>query len=294
MNEIKYYPHPCELDAIRAAAVKACDGQDGLIDEIISRPDTCKFDPYTLVGTPLNCTGSLVPAAPKTISKGAATVAEAVFYGSKDEDGNFLWYNAGPQALISGVMSTVGSTCFANGTCGVTPLPGWTDWIKYFLWKDEKREYNSSVTRKQYASLVRQAVREYSSIIGTDWADLSEFRESGGKLITYHGTGDSGIPYLNTRHYWKEVKALDSNVSDYYRLFEAPGLGHCGFGVGGYPGGTFNALVKWVEEGIAPEQLETVSQFTNKTSIVCSYPKQAAFKGQKGAKDWSSKDFVCE
>ncbi|KAH7125663.1 Tannase/feruloyl esterase [Dendryphion nanum] len=290
MHEQKYYPSPCELDAIRNAAIEACDGLDGLIDGIISRPDSCKFDPYSMVNKTLNCSSS--SPGPKTISKGAAAVAEAAWYGVKDAKGEFLWYTMGHQPLLSGVMSTVGPVC-SNGTCSVSPIPVWTDWIRYFLHKNKDVQYGSNVTRRQFEGLLKQGVREYGSIIGTDWADLKDFREAGGKLITYHGTGDSGIPYLNTRHYFNAVKALDHKVTDFYRLFEAPGLGHCGFGIGGYPGGTFDALVKWVEEGVAPEKLETVSQFTNKTSIVCPYPKKASFKGKKDAVDFGAKDFVC-
>lgn len=114
-----------------------------------------------------------------------------------------------------------------------------------------------------------------------------------GKLITFHGTGDTAAPYQNTRHYYKTVEALDSKVYDFYRLFEAPGLGHCGSDVGGYPGGTFDALVKWVEEGVAPESLEAKSAVTNKTSILCPFPQRALFQGEKNATDYGAEDFVC-
>lgn len=46
-----------------------------------------------------------------------------------------------------------------------------------------------------------------------------------------------------------------NNVDDFYRVFEAPGVGHCGGGVGPVPLNPINALVDWVERGIAPETL---------------------------------------
>ncbi|KAH7128819.1 Tannase/feruloyl esterase [Dendryphion nanum] len=292
MHELKYYPHPCELDAIRDAAIKSCDGKDGLVDGIISHPNSCKFDPFSLVDKPLNCSTSTTPGGPKSISKAGAAVADAAWNGSKGAKGEFLWYSPGIQAPLTGPATIVGTTCTPDGKCDALPLPVFTEWVKYFLLKDKNANYGSNYTRREFERLYDQAVREYRSIIGTDWPDLKDFREAGGKLITYHGTADSVIPYQGTRHYFDAVKALDRNVHDFYRLFEAPGLGHCGFDIGGYPGGTFNALVRWVEEGVAPELLEARSAVTNKTSILCPYPKIAQFKGKQGS-EYGAKDFVC-
>jgi len=291
MNELKYYPHPCELDAIRDAAIKSCDGKDGLLDGIITNPDSCKFDPYSQVNKPLNCSSS-IPGGPKAISKAAATIADAAWNGSKGANGELLWYTPGIQAPLTGAATIVGTTCTPDGKCEGLPLPVFTDWVKYFLLKDKNASYGTNVTRREFERLYDQAVREYKSIIGTDWADLKDFREAGGKLITYHGTADSVIPHQGTRHYYDSVKAQDRKVHDFYRLFEAPGLGHCALDIGGYPGGTFNALVKWVEEGIAPESLEARSAVTNKTTILCPYPKVAKFKGKEGS-EYGAKDFVC-
>jgi feruloyl esterase len=76
-------------------------------------------------------------------------------------------------------------------------------------------------------------------------------------------------------------------------LFGAPGLGHCSGNVGGYPAGAFDALVKWVEEGVAPNELEATSAVTNITSKLCAYPKKAMFKGVDG-EEYGKEDFACE
>jgi tannase/feruloyl esterase len=54
-------------------------------------------------------------------------------------------------------------------------------------------------------------------------------------------------------------------VQSFYRLFHVPGVGHCGIPVlnpangqlGPWPqnGADFNALIQWVENGIAPDQV---------------------------------------
>jgi hypothetical protein len=57
MNRLGVYPLQCELDAITAAAVQACDGLDGLSEGIIAAPEECHFNTHTLVGESFNCSG---------------------------------------------------------------------------------------------------------------------------------------------------------------------------------------------------------------------------------------------
>ena len=44
-------------------------------------------------------------------------------------------------------------------------------------------------------------------------------------------------------------------LQEFYRLFRAPGVAHCGGGAGPQPQNLFGALVDWVENGVAPEQI---------------------------------------
>ena len=56
MDKLRAYPPSCEFDAITAAAIEACDAEDGVVDGVISHPETCKFDPMDIVGRTINCT----------------------------------------------------------------------------------------------------------------------------------------------------------------------------------------------------------------------------------------------
>jgi hypothetical protein len=69
----------------------------------------------------------------------------------------------------------------------------------------------------------------------------------------------------------------DPKVHDYFRHFEAPGLGHCYTDSGLYPDGIFHSMVRWVEEGIAPDQLVTKGK---RNGILCPHPQKARFDGK--------------
>ncbi|KAF1817677.1 tannase and feruloyl esterase [Eremomyces bilateralis CBS 781.70] len=286
MNEMKQYPHPCELEALTKAAIKACDPNDGLTDGLISDPDSCHFNPQTLVGTGLNCSAT---GGPKAISEAAAAVANAAWTGARSSNGSMLWYTLGYEADLTTMMSIASTMCSEGGMC----MPGehnslFSSWIQQFVKKDEHFDL-SSMSRSDYERVFRASVREYESIIGSNFADLSEFRESGGKIITVHGLADETVPYQNTRHYYDAVTALDPEVHDFYRLFESPGLAHCAPGAGAYPAGTFKALVEWVEHGVAPRtllgkfqrspQANQTNQQPNETRILCPYPQRARYLG---------------
>lgn len=101
---------------------------------------------------------------------------------------------------------------------------------------------------------------------------------------------DEIITFRGSRQYYEAVTAIHSDVQDFYRLFEAPGLGHCQGGVGGYPARSFEALVAWEEKGIVPDELEAVDS-SNRTSLLCPYPKKAVFTGV--GVEYNSEDFVC-
>jgi hypothetical protein len=186
MNEMKEYPRACELDALTTAAIKACDGDDGAVDGIISDPDKCHFSPYPLVGTVVNCSSISSPTTMR-ISEAAAKVADAAWNGARGANGTFLWYTPGHAANLTNTDLGVAVTdCSTNATCTGQGVSLVTDWIRLFVEKDAKFDV-TSMSRQEYERVFRAGVAEYDTIIGTNSPDLSAFRKAGGKMITYHG-----------------------------------------------------------------------------------------------------------
>ena len=103
--------------------------------------------------------------------------------------------------------------------------------------------------------------------------DLSAFQARGGKLIMITGSEDSLIPYTDGLAYYQSVleeMGGEETVTNFFRYFHVPGLGHCQGGSGlqeiGAKGGiaaisydaehdAVCAVMTWAEKGIAPEVL---------------------------------------
>lgn len=190
MDLLGYFPYPCELNALTAAAVEACDGLDGVEDGIISDDSACNFDPMSVVGTSFFCEDTKTI---KVISNKAAMVANATWSGPRSTDGEFMWYgpNTGSQltGLNAPLTTDIGpamTSCSDNGTCIGVPLGLGEIWIQY--WVESRADWSyANMTHEDFERYIHAAVQRYDSIIGTNDPDLTAFYEKGGKILGYHG-----------------------------------------------------------------------------------------------------------
>jgi hypothetical protein len=227
------------------------------------------------VGQSFNCAES---GANGTISSEAATVALAAWTGPRTTDGKFLWYGVSKDASFSGLTNTNCST----GTCVGQPFSIGSSWITHFVQKDPSFDI-TRMSYRQYDSIFRQSVNQFESIIGTSDPDLTDFRAAGGKMIIWHGLADELVAPNGTYEYYQRVLELDSSAADYFRYFPAPGLAHCGRGVGYFPDSSLQSLVDWVENEIVPDILNGTTlpdaNGTVRKAPLCPHPLVAAYKG---------------
>ncbi|KAF7943397.1 hypothetical protein EAE96_011323 [Botrytis aclada] len=294
MNTMNIYPHMCEMQAFTAAAIAACDPNDGLVDGIIADPDSCDFDPASLVGTTINCTEI---GENFTISSGAAYLTQAMWDGPRKSDNSSIYFGQKIGTHLSSNDSSAGgslaiTTCSNNGTCTADPISLLLPWIAKFVRKDDNTDI-SNITRQEFDQLYHSPVNEWSSIMSTNDPDLSQFRARGGKLLTYHGLADGIIPPNSTTSYYDSVTALDPNVHDFYRVFMAPGIAHCFGGSGAFPADTFDTMRAWVENGTVPDTMNAT--FPSNTAVkrtICPYPLKQTYDGVGNAT--VSEGFSCQ
>ncbi|KUJ11524.1 tannase and feruloyl esterase [Mollisia scopiformis] len=282
MNQLDYHPPTCIFDAITAAAVSACDNLDGVEDGVISALSLCNFDPMTIVNTTANCSGT-----PVTIRVKDAEIVQKVWEGPRTSDGTFLYWGLNRGAPFEGLTNT---SCTSLTNCTGAPFSITPDWINN--WVLANPTFNlSAITLDEFTSIFYRAYTLYDYLIGTDNPDLSEFKRAGGKMIAWHGLADQLIYPNGTVDYYQKVEARDPAVRDFYRFYEAPGVQHCGGGVGAAPSDQLDAVVDWVEKGLKPDTLAAVTTDGEKHRNLCQFPLVSVYKGGNTSLATS---FACE
>lgn len=286
MYELDVAPPPCEIAALTAAAIAACDADDGLIDGIISDPSHCEFDPIAMVGSPYDCNGEN-----RTFTSGAAKVVQNAWAGQRGPTGEPVWPGYGFDAFLGYTASTA---CSTNDNCSVVPVTLGDDWLRYWVAANPELDM-TNLSRTEYDRLSHLGLQQYDSLIGTRDPDITAFRDEGGKMITWHGLADELIPHGGSTDYYDRVREVDSNVDDYFRLFLSPGTAHCSPGQGPFPHGVLDNLIHWVEKGLAPDQLvaqnltnidpatgnlrDSKNDTAGRGRPLCRYPKAQRYVG---------------
>lgn len=265
-----------KLDAVTAAAVQACDGLDGVVDGVIDFPERCTWDPAAFVGTKVG---------DETFTAADARAVRSIWEGPRGEGGRFIWYGFTRGTDLTATAGTAGTPLVAK------PFSIALDFYRYFLVQQPAWE-GTRLSRAEFELLWNQSVEQFGAVLGTDEPDLTRFRDRGGKVIIYHGTADQLIPHEGSIAYYERVQGRmggQQRTAEFARLFLVPGVNHGFRGAGPSPVGQFEALVAWVEEGRAPDRLESELRDAAgkllRTRPLYPYPQYAKYAGTGSTDD---------
>ena len=183
------------------------------------------------------------------------------------------------------------------------PFPYTSDWFRYAIYNDPSWDpYTINAADYAYS-----AAKNPSNI--ETWDLLEGFKAMGGKLLMYHGQMDAVISSDNSPRYYEHVsKGMNlspTELDDFFRFFRIGGMGHCSGGDGAWAIGQTNngnaglepgknvlmAVVKWVEDGTAPEGVLGTKWVGDKKGnavqferVHCKYPLRNHYKGGDATK----------
>jgi hypothetical protein len=121
--------------------------------------------------------------------------------------------------------------------------------------------------------------------------DLRAFRDTGGKLIIWVGTADQAAGVYSVPDYYQRVQNAAGGLEEtrrFARLFQIPGVAHCGGGYMPFEEDVLGALVKWTEVGTAPEKIIVTAALQDgsvRTRPVYAYPVRAVYLGKGDIND---------
>jgi hypothetical protein len=272
MHDAKHFVSKEKLDAVTAAAIAACDRDDGVSDGVIDDPSNCVWDPKAFVGTMV---GDIA------FTEEDANVVRRIWAGPTGHEGRFIWHGLSHGASLVATAGTEGMPLKPK------PFGIAVDWYRYFLARSPGFD-GTDVTAAEFELLVNQSVELFGPVFSANDPDLSAFRYRGGKLIILHGLTDQLIPHEGTIDYYERVQKQMGGVArtaEFARLFLVPGVDHGFRGPGATPNTNrvILSLVEWVEKGKIPDKLHGEARDAAgkviRTRPVFPYPQTARYSG---------------
>lgn len=268
-----------DWDLYESAVTKSCDRLDGVVDGIIENPLRCRFDTRQL-----QCAER---QERQCLSSVKLSLLETIIAPMPDEAGRPMDRGLQPGVRTRpGPPSPLLRAMWADGVYGDP------------LWDE------NSFRRSADLAAANRIMPE----LRADRSNLAPFIKAGGKAILYQGWADPSTNSDPTIDYFAAAAAANGGpelLAQSLRLFMVPGMYHCRGGPGAdlfggsghptWPGDATRdvlwALIRWVEEGRAPDRLvaaKLAGERESFTRALCPFPSSARYDGSGPADDAGS------
>jgi Tannase and feruloyl esterase len=292
------YLSPEDLGKIGTTVSAACDTIGGVKSGFVQDPLRCKVNLESM---------GLTAAKLRTY--------EALHQGPKDHTGRSTYAGQAYGSENPGWQDTISATNFEAAQTEAQMSMYGANFYRNFIYQDRAWSFHGFDLEKGRAD----AVRVVGKSMNANDVHFAGFKAHGGKLIQYAGMVDSIVTPLSSVKFYQAVVAAQGKMPDgvalaltqeFYRLFLAPGVGHCGGGPGpnqfGQAGGGGDvehdlvaALEQWVEKGVPPTRVvatkfvaDDSAKGVDMTRPLCPFPQVAQYKGSGDVKD--AANFVCK
>jgi hypothetical protein len=298
-----------ERSLVGQAVLARCDALDGATDGLVQDTAACQ-SAFNLARDVPSCgssgrNGTCLTDAQKTvvasIFAGATTSTGAAVYASFPWDSGVagsgipFWEFTAPLVLDSGSVGQVFS---------VPPQPVGFNGPAFAL--------NTSIDTLVAGINATDATFTESAMsfmTPPNPTNLATLKNRGAKMMVYHGVSDPIFSVNDTAAWYDGLRANNGgDVSSFAKFYPVPGMGHCSGGPSTDQFDMLTPLVKWVEQGEAPQAVLASARGAgsvggvnadlpatwapNRTRPLCPYPQVARYNGSGSLE--SADSFSCK
>jgi len=294
-----------ERKLVADAVLVKCDALDGAKDGLVQATQACQsaFNLKTDVAT---CTGE---RNGQCLSAAQKTVIASVFAGGRTTDGQAIYSAfpvdpglAGDNWGLWKFTNSVALDPLSVGTVFSVP-PGMFDPLKVDVnARLPLFSATNDVYRESGLSLMTPPGHENP-------VNVAKLKDRGAKVVVYHGVADAIFSAEDTRQWMLRLdRAMGGQADSFARFFPVPGMAHCSGGLATDQFDLLSPLVKWVEQGQAPQAVVATARGAgnaggvntelpadwapNRSRPLCAYPTVATYKGSGSLEDAAS--FSCK
>jgi feruloyl esterase len=288
--------------------IARCDELDGAADNWVGDPVACQ-EAFNIIEDIPTCDSASDTGC---LSYGQKSVLARVHAGAMNSIGeplytNFLW-DAGIQSsawrtwkfcnsisnrdpvAVGYIFTTPPHYPIVEAANGTTYLEYALNWdgIGFDVDRDAPKIYATDDTYTEAAM----------SFMTPPDLRMRQLRAKRGKLIVFHGSADPVFSAADTIDWYEGLSwQIKKRTQKFARLFLVPGMSHSRGGPACDQFDLVDALVAWVEKGIAPDAVTATARDDNpevpwpgRTRPLCAYPSVPAYNGSgdvENAANWS-------
>ncbi|WP_203072059.1 tannase/feruloyl esterase family alpha/beta hydrolase [Falsiroseomonas ponticola] len=298
---------PAERRTVARAILNRCDALDGAADGIVQDTARCQAA-FDLRRDVPSCTGARDGSC---LTEAQKDVVASIYAGPALADGRRVYssfpydpgLSAANWALWEFTLPEARST-FSVGMIFKAPPESMTEFDRRgFATRplETLASYPTSTT-----PLYPVAAMSFMNPVNP--TDLSALRDRGGRILLYHGVSDAVFSVNTSINWFRDLDAAQGGrAAEFARVFPVPGMAHCSAGPATDQFDAITPLVRWVEEGIAPDRIVASARgpgtggalnaelpadwAPNRTRPLCPYPQVARFVEGGNLEDAGS--FAC-
>jgi feruloyl esterase len=294
---------PAERTLVSQRILAKCDGLDLAADGIVSDTAACQ-KAFSVADDIPTCSGARDGTCLTTQQK---DILAAVHAGAKTTAGTAIYssfpYDAGIRGANWAAWKFANSLALdplAVGTVFGTPPAFMADPLTADVDAHFARITATNATYTESG---------LSFMTPPNPSELSTLKKRGAKVMVYHGVSDAIFSYDDSVSWYRNLAAANGgDASNFARLYGVPGMNHCSGGPATDQFDMLSSLVRWVEQGQAPEAVIASARgagnaggvnaelpadwSASRSRPLCAYPKVAKYKGSGSIEDAAS--FSCQ